>query len=1181
MFITEHVDLPLELIRAQEQKELAVFAGAGVSMGPPSRLPGFHCLAEQVAGGTRKPEEPLDRFLGQLETGGVHVHDRVCEIIDSPSSEANLLHRGLLSLFRENSEVRLVTTNFDRHFTTASKDIFGTEPETFCAPALPLGNNFSGIVYLHGAVQKGPSSLIVTDRDFGRAYLTEGWASRFLLPFYLEYTVLFVGYSHNDPVLSYIARGLPPGTARFALSESSDDEHWRLLGVTPVHYPRISGPNEHQRLSEAVGAWARYIRMDALEHRSRIKRIASSEPPKEPVEIDYVRRVLEDISLTKIFAKEANSAEWMEWVADEPAFDALFEAKVVPSEISQALARWFALHFVTIHPDAAMGVVVRKKRRLHSYLWSYIAWTLANEGIPSTSTIDKWLVVLLSHVPEGANLEHLVHLLINKGPAVSDAQVVLVFERLFEPRVIVRRDLGFGFDDTRSPAGVEAEVSLGVREYWLTECWKKAIHPRIPGIWRWLVPLLEAYLARANLTIRGLAKADDDYDGQSFRRSAIEPDEQDKYRGEFDPLIDAARDTVEWLVENETIGATHALHAWSESGIPILRRVAVHGMRLRKDLSPDQKMEWLLDMGYVLNTSVKHEVFMMLREVYGTASGSFRTQLCGVIDERLERIVRDQNSDPGAYEIFNLLLWLHEAAPKCSATSDRLERITKIHPEWQRRERPDLDKWMTAVRVGGPESPFSLNDVLQMVPEDVTGCLGKFADEPVLFDAEEGFLDMLAQACRKDFDWSFCLASTLASQQDFNPKVWPQVLLGWTDNTFSEIQWQQVLSIIAEHKELSTYSERIASLLVSALRKRDSNLVREVLATAEDYSFVLYERTVAPIAPQCEEAFPDWLMKAINTSAGKLAEFWLQALSRRRSSTEADWKGIPDNYRIAFDRIIDRKNGSDQLALTVLGSNAHFLVSLDPEWSKTRLIPLFDLTRGKEVAEKLWHGFATWGKWNPVLTPLLIPYYRQYFSFIPGSPPGIKEGILQHAATLALFGSSDPVHDGWLDEMIRLVDEDSLRQFAWDIQSGLDGLSDSEVKSLWNRWLKTYWRKRIQGMPRPLTGAETAVMLNWAADLEPVIPDVADLLDDMTAGDFSNTHLFHSMAERGIASREPIAVSRIILFALSGTYEFFDCRDAYTILAQLKAAGVEYKCLRELCNRLMKHGCHDFDRFLA
>ena len=70
------------------------------------------------------------------------------------------------------------------------------------SPALPLGSDISGIIHIHGNVSD-PKYMVVTDEDFGKAYLTEGYASRFLTKLFESYTVLFVGYSYNDTILRY------------------------------------------------------------------------------------------------------------------------------------------------------------------------------------------------------------------------------------------------------------------------------------------------------------------------------------------------------------------------------------------------------------------------------------------------------------------------------------------------------------------------------------------------------------------------------------------------------------------------------------------------------------------------------------------------------------------------------------------------------------------------------------------------------------------------------------------------------------------------------------------------------------------------------------------------------------------------------------------------------------------
>ena len=69
--------------------------------------------------------------------------------------------------------------------------------------------------------------------------MTHAWAARFLLAMFREFTVLFVGYSHDDPIMRYLALGLPSSTPAFVLIDSSmaDDDKWARLGVVDGRLP--------------------------------------------------------------------------------------------------------------------------------------------------------------------------------------------------------------------------------------------------------------------------------------------------------------------------------------------------------------------------------------------------------------------------------------------------------------------------------------------------------------------------------------------------------------------------------------------------------------------------------------------------------------------------------------------------------------------------------------------------------------------------------------------------------------------------------------------------------------------------------------------------------------------------------------------------------------------------------
>jgi hypothetical protein len=52
------------------------------------------------------------------------------------------------------------------------------------------------------------NNLVLSSGDFGLAYLTERWASRFVAELFRTYITCFVGYSIDDPVLRYMVDAL-------------------------------------------------------------------------------------------------------------------------------------------------------------------------------------------------------------------------------------------------------------------------------------------------------------------------------------------------------------------------------------------------------------------------------------------------------------------------------------------------------------------------------------------------------------------------------------------------------------------------------------------------------------------------------------------------------------------------------------------------------------------------------------------------------------------------------------------------------------------------------------------------------------------------------------------------------------------------------------------------------------
>ena len=412
------IEFPATLLAALRDRRLVVFAGAGVSMGKPASLPRFRSLAVSVAQGTGHApleHEPDDVFLGRLQHQGVEVHERAERALrknshgDTP--EPTALHRDLLRLYPDPGSVRLVTTNFDLLFEDAARELFPEQPELFRAPALPLGRAFAGIVHVHGCLDRS-ADMVLTDADFGRAYLIEGWARRFLVDLFSSSTVLFVGYSHDDTVMKYLARALPASESRtrFALTDDPSGSHWPVLGIVPIPYPR-EPDDDHRALAAGVGALADHSRRGLLDWRHEITQIAQRAPSIDDRECGIIEDALADATKARFFADAATDLKWLDWLDGRGHLDPLFET-ADPPDPHLRLADWLVNRFAFDRPEALFRLIARHGMRLNSRLWHDLAQALAFRTDPPLSgdSLSRWVSCLLTVAPPAPNRDCLAYL---------------------------------------------------------------------------------------------------------------------------------------------------------------------------------------------------------------------------------------------------------------------------------------------------------------------------------------------------------------------------------------------------------------------------------------------------------------------------------------------------------------------------------------------------------------------------------------------------------------------------------------------------------------------------------------------------------------------------------------------------------------------------------------------------
>jgi hypothetical protein len=1176
MLISE-IDFPKSLVEAQRAGNLVIFAGAGVSIPAPSNYPNFIALATKVASGvlSPEPEEPTEHFLGRLSHRGVAVHSRVREMLSDPKSMPNSMHFDLLKLFPNALSVRIVTTNFDLHFSTASNTVFGLNSvEVYSAPALPLGHSFSGLIYLHGSVDRPAERLVLTDSDFGRAYLTEGWARRFLQQVFAQYMVLFVGYSYQDTVMQYLTRGLPPETAgprRYALTKQGQREHWGYLGITPLEYALSESENPHCKLPQSISKWASIARIGVLQQEEKIKGIVEQAVPLNPEDLDYIEAILNEISTARFFTRYARRADWLLWLENKLCFARLFQTNVPLTDVDEELARWFARFFFCVEPDVAIGVVRRKGGQLTPLLWTYIAQSFHTEK-PSSDTVQK-LTPLLIRYPTPRFGGNFLEYTIFRSKYPDDAtSATLLFDYLTRPDIVLKENIWADLRDS-SEAHEDIELTTSGSEPWIDGVWASFFKPNLSFFAHKLVWIVTSNIQRAYALLQSYGKIYDTWDPISARRSAVE---SSSYQGTLDKgvgtLIDAARDIFLWASANDAPLAEALISSWFSSGCRILQRLAIYGVSEHPRWTSDEKIHWVLDNQLIYRAGFKHELFVVLNLAYPSASKELRKRVLDVAAQRPD--LGEEWERTSANEEYNLVCWLADHAPECEITQSRREQLAAENTEFQPRKHPDFDSWVGPVIVGW-KSPKKVEDILAASPSSQLEFLITFQEANFDGPSREGLLQEVIKAIALNFGWGLQLAHELAARKLWSNDLWRCVIEGWKSSVTAE-QWRSVLDFLKSHPELHTaFVYNIANLLEDGIEKPD----RLIPAPQISDAVMLAEHIFAQVLSNVQEGerkdkSDDWLMVAINHPAGTLTMFLLRALSREREINKTT--PFPDNYRRVFNDVIAGKSYAAELARVALCSQILFLFNVDDQWTIANLVPLMDWKSDPTRAKQCWDGYLTWGQWNNAILPFMLPMYETIFPYLHSEFERQKSSsFCGHMAGIALLSSINPLDSGWLERFLRLVDTEEREMWASNVGHVLSGTTEDSKAATWNGWMQRYWNNRNQGVPLPLSATESAAMLHWAMHLGSFFPDAVEAIFESPRPKLEHSHIFYEFSNSDIATKEPKSALRLLHYLLqceSGNFSGCEYVEK-AVAAAMKTTTAEKALTLLICDELARLGC--------
>ncbi len=1150
---------------------LVIFAGSGVSMGAPSNHPDFKELARQVASPSypRLANELDDQYLGRVQQSGVRVHKRVREILSNESSLPTELHKHLLRWFPNASSVRIVTTNYDSHFTTASRELFETPVEVFYAPALPLGNDFTGIVHLHGGVEKEEDSLIITDGDFGRAYLTEGWASRFLLDMHLQYTVVYIGYSYSDTVMRYLSRGLPHQEiiTRYIFTDRPH-ARWNYLGIQPIEFPE----SDYNLLEEAVGKWAHYLRMGTLDHETRIKQIVSLPPVLHSEDTSYIAQAISDPDTTHLFTKHTRSSEWLDWIESNRLLEKLFQTQYVPEKVEIDLAYWFSSNFVTDN-TAGLNVAQNHEGKLCHSLWHLIARELSvNIGSIDPQLLAAWINVLLNSITPEMNADALEYLLDGCRYPEDSLVAIQLFSFLSQPSLILgQRFYTISVDGLK---GISFNIEMRGDVHSMSRSWISYFRPNIEHLGPFLEPVIVSNLQSAHMMLRSVGRATETTDSYSYLRDTIKGREKGQPR-DMDVLVDAARDLLDWILKCEPDRAIHVIEGWFNQQIPILKRLAIYGITNLESQTSNQTLHWILDRNLLFAYGLKAELFQALKEHFPNSDEEVQKLVLKEVEQiEIERGIDGEENTPSDYEVYNLLYWLSIIAPESNLAKKALESFLDAHSEreFEPRDRPDL-----SFHVGSSyqpdESPYNVEQLLSKDPADpeFIKWLLDYEGEGDWGPNRSGLIVNITECVIKNPQWSWALVSQLVKTDSWESDIWKGIYRGW-QRCANRQEQHEVINFLIEHAETISYLDHCPEILVEWLRKPGKDPIEGVLNKME----VFAAKIRTSISSQDISSPNDnaWLGDAINDPAGKLAEFWTRALFQRRHLAGDDWSGLPEEYQLQLQNLLADNQEAAQYSKIIFVSQLHMFFALDAEWTRTHLIPLLDWSNPQQAIQ-VWDGYLFGGQWNNEMLPDLFQHFMASFEHLDNELSEHGNRMAQYVAAICVFGAIQPIADRWILKYMQNTKEENRIIWSHEISTFIQQLDENAVILLWEEWLREYWANRIDGIPVPITSKEVSSMVDWILPLSPVYGEIVDLICGSPAPDLTHTFLFKNLEKENLCSRHPEPTAKLLLFLLPSLgYAAWHCSELESLIRTVIESGdVQKSILIELCNELARLNC--------
>jgi len=880
-----------------------------------------------------------------------------------------------------------------------------------------------------------------------------------------------------------------------------DRKKWSRLGIETIEYP-IKG-YDHSALVAALEAWDMRVRMGRTDHRVMIAEIVMGGPVLTPVDHDYLVSSLSTEEGAREFVSQVESVEpdlqveWLRWVEDLPYFRAIFSEARYDS-LSAILGYWFCWSFIAkpeLH-GAALQTVQRLGQKFDP---SFIdaacraANLLNKEDVVAGKRWKTFLASLISAhgVPSSASA-----LLPYEPGEQPETEVVL--RAALAPNLLLKRRISFGeTEDPMLPPDADVHWDADFKK--LKRHVLKSVGAKAPGDWA-LRNLLETALHSAYDLLEAY-HGPRNWDSLSFGRMAVEPHEQDQFRKSIDAVIDGLRA----YGEKALTSCSTLPEVWWSTDRALFRRLALHLVRSDQGLTADEKISWIIDRSVLYENELKHEVYLVLGSALGKASEKIRSSL--LAEARVGPTITDEIPDHKrrkAYAVFNLVGWLHRAAPNWEDAEEALADLRSTNPEFEERDHPDMNRWMTGGSWGGK------------LPMEVDDFITEFEKDPL-----ETVRELLNQDYSKRNlerpEWSDCLSlvSQIAeSYPDTGRDFWSiidehselsqslgdlqiSIVEGWAKAPRDKIRdemLERVASLTSNQKAARAVSRFLFEQIQQRIDDDESALLGKMRRLASD----LYDKQGVTYRHSEDAVKNSFATLELNSWPGDVARYWMAEVDRRWRKQRDEWDGFSVEECTALTQLVEGPEPVCDAAGPALTSNLYFIFAADPDFAVQHVLPLFQDERYRAAA---WRAYLYNARVNDkLLAEGFLESLVAAWDYLDEIEISLHGQFFSLVVSIISFASITT------EQRAKLLDQSVLARggiFASEFVQSIGILLEADKvdrSEVWKQWLHAHMSSRLRGIPRDASNEELSSWGYLIPYLGAGVPEAISLYMDSMVG---------------------------------------------------------------------------------